>query len=213
MSMNRRGFMSKVGSFFKRPGDELFYALQVVVNVFGEDDLRQALHRVVLTGGEMESPAQKRAFYKQIAALLTSNNAFFEYGHWDYVTDKGEAEAEFESWVTELEAGLATEAEEVSADLADVDRMSTDKSYVVVTLLFVLERVDANGTAIEMIERHCDDEFLEREPLTELIEAVRYIDFEYSLADAAFIMPGNEHDGISWEDIRGEGWEYLKPVM
>jgi hypothetical protein len=211
--MNRRGFMSKVGSFFKRPGDVFFYAVQVVVNVYGEDDLRQALHRVVLTGGEMESPAQKRAFYKQIAALLTTNQPFFEYGHWDYMTEADEAEATFEQWVTELEAGLATEAEEVTDVLDDVDRMSTDKSYVVVTMLFVLERVDANATAIEMIERHVDDEFLERAPMVELIEAIRYIDFEYSLADAAFIMPGNDQDGISWEDIRGEGWEYLKPVM
>lgn len=213
MAMNRRGFMDKVGSFFKRPGDIFFYAVQVVVNVYGEDDLRQALHRVVLTGGEMESPTQKRASYKQISALLVENQAFYEYGHWDYNTDAGDAESLFEGWVNELEAGLATEAEELTHTLDDVDRMSTDKSYVVVTMLFLLERVDAMSTVIETIESHCDDEFLERQPLADLVESIRYIDFEYSVADAVFIMPGNDQDGISWEDIRGEGWEYLKPVM
>ena len=28
-----------------------------------------------------------------------------------------------------------------------------------------------------------------------------------------FIIPGNEEDGLSWEDIHSEGWNYLKPIM
>jgi hypothetical protein len=211
--MNRRGFFSGLGSLFKKRGEVVFFGLQIVVNVYGEDAMRDALHRVLASGGDSERPSEKRAFYKRISALLMENQPFFEYGFWDYVSDADAAEAEFEGWVSDIEGSMATEIEELGQEIDEVHRMSSDKSYVVVSALFLIEAVPSQENFFSVVESIQEDDYLSRDTFGRLIEAINYIDFEYVHGDAAFIMPGSDVDGISWEDIHGEGWQYLKPVM
>jgi hypothetical protein len=66
---------------------------------------------------------------------------------------------------------------------------------------------------MDIIESIPEDEAFFRNSIKKVIEALNYIDFEYSDGDACFIMPGNDEDGLSWEDIHSEGWEYLKAVV
>ena len=213
MSYNRRGFFSKVGSVFSRQGDLVFFGTQFVINVFGENRLRAALHNVIESGGSLESPDEKRAYYKRIAALLREDIPFLEYGYWDMITKQGEAEAEFDQWVTEASAMMATEEEELGEDIDEMHRLSSDKSYVVVTLLFLLANTESLTPFFELVDSIEEDDYFSKSGFATLAESLSYIDFEYSYADASFILPGSEEDGISWEDIKGEGWEYLKPVM
>jgi hypothetical protein len=213
--MNRRGFISSFKSMFnsRREGDPFFFGVQMVINVFGEDDLRRRLHAVIASGGESESPAQKKIFYKRISALLRESVPFFEYGYWDYLTDPDEATDEFNDWVTEVEASMATVDEELGEEIDEAQRLSNEKNYVVVTLAFLLEYGESQGELIEIVESIGEDDYFTPAGFQKLVDAVNYIDFEYSDGDAVFIMPGNEDDGFSWTDMRGEGWEYLKPIM
>ncbi|MCE2502785.1 MAG: hypothetical protein J4G05_01815 [Chlorobi bacterium] len=210
---NRRGFFSKIGSMFERQGDTVFFGVQFAINVYGEDTLREKLHNVIESGSSIETPTEKRSYYKRIAALLREDLPFLEYGYWDFITKKGEADAEFNEWVTSLTAMMATEEEELGDNIDEMHRLSSDKSYVVVTLLFLLENTDVLSPFFEKIEEIEEEDYFSKSGFGDLTDAVPYIDFEYSYADASFIMPGSEEDGVSWEDIRGEGWEYLKPVM
>ena len=210
--MQRRSFLSKIGSAFERQGEFAFFGLQTVINVFGEEGLRAGLHGVIESGGSIETPAEKNAYYKRIAALLLEDVPFIEYGFWDLLTKKGEAEEEFYRWVTEINASMATEEEELGEEIDEMFRMSSDKSYVVVTLLFLLENHVALNPFFDKINGVEEDEYFTKSGFTELIKALPLINFEFSHGDASFVMPGNDEDGISWEDIKGEGWEYLKPV-
>ncbi len=210
---NRRGFFSKVGSIFERQGDSVFFGAQFVINVYGENILRSRLHQVIESGGSIETPEEKRSYYKRIAALLREDLPFLEYGYWDFITKKGEADAEFNEWVTSISAMMATEEEEFGDEIDEMHRLSSDKSYVVITLLFLLENTDALAPFFEKIDQIEEDDYFSKSGFADLIDSLAYIDFEYSFADASFIMPGSNEDGVSWEDIRGEGWEYLKPVM
>jgi hypothetical protein len=214
MSYDRRGFFSSIGSIFSRKtGEVFFFGVQVVINVYGEDELRQSLHRVVASGDVEEKPDAKRSFYRRISALLLENIPFMEYGHWDFIKKPNDAVDEFESWVNEVEGSIATEEEEMGHEVDEMHRMSSDKSYVVVTLAFLLENAPSHDQIIELLDNVPEDNYFDRATYQELIEGLTYIDFELVLGDAAFIMPGNDVDGISWEDIHGEGWEYLKPIM
>jgi len=214
-AMNRRGFISSFKSMFnsRHEGDPFFFGVQMVINIFGEDELRKRLHQVIAGTTVSESPADKKVFYKRISALLRENVHFFEYGYWDYLTDADEATEEFSSWVTEVEASMATVDEELGTEIDEAQRLSNEKNYVVVTLAFLLEYSDALGEAIGMIESIEEDDYFTPTGFLKLVDAINYIDFEYSQGDAVFLMPGSEDDGFSWTDMRGEGWEYLKPII
>ena len=213
--MNRRGFISSFKSMFnsRREGDPFFFGVQMVINIFGEDELRRKLHTVIASGIESESPSQKKTFYKRISALLRESVPFFEYGYWDYLTDPDEATDEFNDWVTEVEASMATVEEELGAEIDEAQRLSNEKNYVVVTLAFLLEYGERQGELIELVESIGEEDYFTPIGFQKLVDAINYIDFEFSDGDAVFIMPGNEDDGFSWTDMRGEGWEYLKPIM
>ena len=95
--MNRRGFFSNLFNR-RREGDPLFFGIQCVINVYGEDTLRAQLYNVINQQMPTESPGEKFMFYKRITAVLRENIHFFEYGHWDYITDADDATAEFDDW-------------------------------------------------------------------------------------------------------------------
>lgn len=210
--MNRKGFFEKLFADDPPKGDMTFYGVQIVINTGANDDLRSKLHRIVnVPVKEDETPQEKRAFFKNVTAVIRENEPFFEYGYWDYLTDPDEARGEFESWVNDIEAGLATESEQVGESVDEQFRMSAEKQYVVITLAFLIENVPQQDSFLERIDIPEEEWFL-RDTWPKLIDAVNYLDYEYLLADAVFIMPGNEKDGFSFEDLHSEGWNYLKPI-
>ena len=209
---SRRSFLSKIGSVFEREGEYAFFGLQCVINIAGEEGLRGGLHAVIESGGSIETPQEKNAYYKRISALLLNDIPFLEYGFWDLITRRGEAEEEFYRWVSEISASMATEEEELGDEIDEMYRMSNDGEYVVVTLLFLLENHPALTAFFDRINSIEEEDYFTKSGFTRLIGALPLINFDYSQGDASFLLPGNDEDGISWQDIRGEGWDYLMPV-
>lgn len=210
--MNRRGFFNNIFKSDEPSGPIHFYGIQIVINTGINDETRAKLHAAInVPVKEGETPEEKKAFFKNVTALLLENEPFFEYGYWDYLTDAAEAQAEFDSWVNEIESSMATESGEVGETMDEQYRMSAEKQYVVISLAFLIENVPTQESFQGMIDIPEESYFL-RETWPKLIEAVPYLDFNYVMADAVFIMPGNEKDGFSFEDLHSEGWEYLKPI-
>ena len=209
--MNRRGFFSQ---FFGSSGsdDTVFFGIQIVVDTHRDDPLRARLHSIVARSPETATPDDKQALYKSIVTLLLENAPFFEYGYWDYIPDSGDARPEFQRWRSDIEGGMATEPEETGEAIDELYRMSSEKSFVVVTLFFLFENSDALDTLHSTIESLAEDELFSRETFLTLIRAIRFINFEHCLGDAVYLMPANDRDGFSWEDLHGGGWEYLRPL-
>ncbi|MFN3561338.1 MAG: hypothetical protein ACK4XM_05450 [Chloroherpetonaceae bacterium] len=208
--MNRRNFFSNL--FGKRRGESIFFGIQVAINAFGDEGLRSKVHRIIEESADDETPEEKRRFYKRLAALLVENQHFFEYGYWDVITDAEAAETEFENWVDEIEASIATEEEEMGERINEMYRYSNSKYYVVITLCFLFENDRSLDRFFEVVDSIPEADYWRQETFGRLFAAINYFDFEFCLGDAAFIMPGNEEDGISMEDIMGEGWSYLKSL-
>lgn len=206
--MNRRNFFSNL--FGKRRGESIFVGIQVAINAFGDEGLRSKVHRIIEESADDETPEEKRRFYKRLAALLIENQHFFEYGYWDVITDAEAAETEFENWVDEIEASIATEEEEMGERVNEMYRYSNSKYYVVITLCFLFENDRSLDRFFEVVDSIPEADYWRQETFGRVLAAINYFDFEFCLGDAAFIMPGNEEDGISMDDIMGEGWSYLK---
>ncbi len=212
--MNRRGFFA---SLLGREPETFFFGVQFVIATLESDDTGNRLRRLIAESSTRnngsEKPLEKRALYKQIIAVVLENKPYWEYGYWDYLIEDNDTntEDEFESWVSEISASMATEGEELGADVDEIHRLSADKGYIVVSMAFLLEYAPLESVH-RLLEDMPEDEYWTMAGFTELCEALRRIDFEYALRDAVFIMPGNEDDGFSWEDLHSAGWDYLKPL-
>lgn len=206
--MNRRGFFS---SLFQTTPQIFFFGVQVALLTISTDTTRKRLHTLLENAGEYESPKDKTSLYKQIAAILLENKPYWEYGYWDYLTEASEAQSEFHEWVAEITASMATEEEELGKSVDEAHRLSSDKTYIVVTVAFILE-YEALQNVAAVIEDIPEEEYWSCVGFTELLEALKRIDYEYCLKDAVFLMPGTDEDGFSWEDLHSPDWSYLKPI-
>src|SRR5207244_12624372 len=107
-----------------------FFGIQVVVTNFITDPLRPQLHEIIARSASEQSLAEKRAFWKRVAAVLNEAVPAFEMGYWDLIRGEG-ADEEFESWSSEIEGSLATEKEELGTAADEVRRSSAEKRHEV----------------------------------------------------------------------------------
>jgi hypothetical protein len=188
-----------------------FFGIQVAVKAFFKDDFRARLHQTVARGDAEQSLNEKRQFWKRVTAVVNEAMPVFEYGFWDLIRTDA-AEEEFESWCSEIEGNMATEAEEMGTAADEVNRLSADQRYVLVTLALLVER-DSNSD-LTLGER-CDlpeAQWFTRQTFAHLVATIPMLNFANVQADAVYLVPGNDTDGLSDDDLHGEGYEYLKPL-
>lgn len=207
--MAARGFMGKLSRWFGSPSDTYFFGLQIAIKCFGEDTLRARFAHALEDARSEDADVQsKRRFLRRFVALLEESELFWAYGYWEYIDRAEEAAATFNTWVSEIESSMAVEEEELDAVVDDLHRTSSRKDYVVVTLAFLLDQPYAPAEAVES-----DDAAFLKETFTALTQGLLTIDPHAIQADAAYIVPGNEADGLSEDDLYGPGWEYLRVLL
>lgn len=188
-----------------------FFVVQIAIKAFHNDPTRKQLHEIIAGSGAEQTLFEKRAFWKRLCGVLGENMPVFELGTWDLVRgDK--ASEEFESWSSELEGSIATEAEEMGPEADQATRLSAEKNYVVVTILFLVEE---GSNSDDTLGERCDipeSDYFTRQTFGHLVATIPLLNFANVQADAVYLAPGSEEDGLSWEDLHGPGWEYLKPL-
>jgi hypothetical protein len=201
--MSRRSWFSKI---FTNSDPVYFIGIQLIIKAFGEDTLRRRLATVIADpDGQMQDVESKRRYIKRIVALLLEQDPYWTQAFWDYKTDPGESEEEFNSWATELAASTATVEEEMGDDVDGMRRLSMRKDYVAATIIMNL------SVPFQPAEAVPDDVIaFRKETLRNLVNGLMYIDPETILADGIFVVPGNSEDGLSEEDLLAGGWEYLR---
>jgi hypothetical protein len=189
-----------------------FFGIQVVIRVFPADSFRGQLQEIIGQSSSEQSLVEKRTFWKRFAAVLDEEVSAFDYGFWDLIRG-GRAEHEFEGWSSELEGAAATEREELGDAPDGINRMSSEKRYVIVTLLFLLEE----GSNADLTLGHrCDipkSEYFTRTTFGHLIGTIPMLNFANVEADAVYLVPGNDQDGLSEDDLQSGGYEYLKLLL
>lgn len=190
-----------------------FYGIQVLFQI-GADTVRARLHAAIAEGaGKTEMGlADKLIFWKKIVAIAVEASARFDLGFWDYVADADRAEHEFDTWTSELEAESATTEAEVGTEVAESLRLSAKPEYVALTALFLLEK---GGNGDLTVADRCDlpeDQWFKRDTFVHLFETIRMLSFASVRADAVYLVPGSAQDGLSFDDVHGGGWEYLKQL-
>ena len=189
-----------------------FFGIQVVIRLFSSDTFRSRLHEIIAQSSKKQSITEKRIFWKRLTAVLDEEVPAFEYGYWDLI--RGDrAEAEFEEWSSELEGAVATEKEELGDAPDEINRISAEKRYVIVTLVFLM---DQGSNADLTLGHRCEmpeSEYFTRTTFGRLIGTIPMLNFANVEADAVYLVPGNDQDGLSEEDLHGGSYHYLKLLI
>ena len=182
-----------------------FFGLQIVIHAFGQDALRARFSEVIEDpDGAREDAEAKRRYLKRVVALLLEQEPYWSQGFWDYMTDTKEAEAEFESWAAELSAGTATEQEEMGQEVDNVERLSSDKDFVAVTVMLLLSEPYPPAAIDD------ESQYWLKSTFGNLTRGLLLVNPESILADGVFVVPGSPDDGLSEEDLLTGGWSYLR---
>lgn len=205
--MTRRGFFGRLFGRKEVPGTHTFAGLQLVLQHDARVGLRDEL-AAIIGGPAPESADDRRVFFKRLIGALGGCEPFFEYGYFETVRSDDAYES-FRLFVTDIENALATEDEETGDAIDDMHRLSSQKSFVVLSLALWFEGGHAP------FAQAAGDEYgphYTRHGFAQLMREFLRVDFDRVLADAAFLAPGNSTDGFSADDLNGEGWEYLVPL-
>jgi hypothetical protein len=215
--MDRRNFFNSLFSV-EPPHSEhnrIFFGAQFALATLSDTQTPRRARELLAEFPSVTKPTDKHEFYKQLCALVADQVQHLEYGYWDYLTDTTEARAEFWEWLQSLQTNIATN----SADLEtgafaglQTERVSADRYYLVLTMCFLLEDAPELAATFATLEAIDEGKYFTKEGFMQILAAVLKIDFSRCERDAVFVMPGNDDDGFSWEDLHGAGWEYLKPI-
>ena len=225
IDQGRRSFLGGRG---QQDDHALFFGLQLVIQIFGSDQLRARIHRLIEAEDETDSADEKRRFMKSVASMLIENQYAWEYGFWEFSTDATTAIRSFNQWRNEIEASMATEAEEMGSEIDRLHRYSDQKEYLIVTLLMLIDNRDEpvsddvgdyqfrptySQLALpfrQLCENFDESEYWRSESFKRLLEGIRAIDPRVIERDGIYVYPGSEQDGLSSFDLLSEeGWKYL----
>jgi hypothetical protein len=189
-----------------------FFGIQVAFRNFKRDGLRKKLHEVLTQNTSLrQGVSDKQQFWKRFCALINEAMPAFEYGDWDLVRGS-KAQEEFDTWVTEIEGSLATVAEELGDAADEVNRLANTPTYILATMMVLVEE-DSNadrtiGTWCDIPER----EWLTRQTFGQLVSIFPRLNFANVQADAVYLVPGDDRDGLSAEDLASPDYHHLQPL-
>jgi hypothetical protein len=224
IDQGRRSFLGGRGA---TDDHALFFGLQLVIQIFGSDQLRARIHRLIEAEDGTDSADEKRRFMKSVASMLIENQYAWEYGFWEFSADADHAIKSFNQWRNEIEASMATEPEEMG-EIDRLHRFSDQKEYLIVSLLIMIDNSDEpvsddvgdyrfrptySQLALpfrQLCEGFDESEYWRAETFERLLDGIRALDPRAIERDGIYVYPGTEQDGLSSFDLLSEeGWKYL----
>jgi hypothetical protein len=225
IDQGRRSFLGGRG---QQNDHALFFGLQLVIQIFGSDQLRARIHRLIEAEDETDSADEKRRFMKSVASMLIESQYAWEYGFWEFSADADTAISSFNQWRNEIEASMATESEEMGSEIDRLHRFSDQKEYLIITMLMLIDNRDEpvsddvgdyqfrpTYSQLALPFRQLCENFNEKEywrpgTFKDLLDGIRALDPRVIERDGIYVYPGTEQDGISSFDLLSdEGWKYL----
>ncbi len=178
-----------------------FFGLQVMVLSPQGDPWRERLMAVLRRNQGDQDVVQKRALYTALTHVLAEVPDRWAFGVWDLIRGP-RATREFDEWVAGVEGAIEE----------PIDPSWRHGDCVAVTIVLLVEEGspadDTLGARCDLPER----DWFTRRTFARLISTLRMLQFAHIRADGLYAMPGDPAAGIPLAELRGEGWEYLKPL-
>lgn len=225
LNSGRRSFLTGGA---KEDNHAIFFGMQLVVQIFGSDELRGQIARLIEAEDNTDSADEKRRFIKSLASLLVENQYAWEYGFWDYQGGADTAISSFNQWRNEIEASMATEPAEMGQEVDRLHRYSDNKEYLIVSILMLIDNSEEPVTDDVgdyrfrptyaqlaqplrlLVENVKEDQYWKAETFAALLHGLRALDPRAIERDGIYVYPGTAQDGLSSFDLLSEtDWKYL----
>jgi hypothetical protein len=180
-----------------------FFAMQAAVRGLS---VRAELHQILANAPAEQSLIDKREMYGKVSRVLAAQVPAMDFGYWDYISDPARAETEFDGWVSEIERTVAKDAPNLGIYRAGAGE------YFLVSLALLLEK---DGSSDRIVAERCDlpePAYFTRSTFAILAATPPMLAFASVRADAIYVVPGADEDALTAEELRGEGYEYLRPL-
>jgi hypothetical protein len=182
-----------------------FFGVQAAVRGI---PVRAQVQQILAAFPAEQSLIDKREMHSRICGVLAPYAPAIDFGFWDYISDPDRAEREFDTWVSEIEQIVSRDAG--PADPSVYRRAAGE--YFLVTIAFLLQE---GGSSDTLVAERCDipeAQWFTRATFARLIATAPMLSFATVRADAVYVVPGADEDALAAEDLRGEGYEYLRPL-
>jgi hypothetical protein len=178
-----------------------FFGLQLAIRSPSGDPWRERLVALLRENLTDQDALEKRALYTRLSELLSEASPRWTLGTWDLITGESAA-SEFDSWAEGLEASVNE----------PLDPAASSGDHAVVSVIVLVE---AGSRSDATLGERCDlpeSVWYARGTYERLVATLRMLNFPSVRADGVYVVPGEPGCGIGLAELRGEGWDYLRPV-
>lgn len=187
--------------------DCAFFGIQLVVRPPAGDPFQTEIERLIKMSPADQTIADKRVLYTQLSNTLLRVLSFSVAGYWDLIRDPAAAQKEFDSWCGDIEVTMRE-----PAPFGGTYRQATD-SHCVVTTAFLVKKGSNSDLTLGARCDIAEPLYFARATFAQLIETMPMLNFASVAGDAVYMVPGPGGVGPSGEELRGEGYEYLKALV
>lgn len=186
-----------------------FFGLQIAVQAPLGSHLRAELGRLVSRSGERETFRSKRSFWTQVSDLVRRSERDYAFGHWDLIRGE-DGLTEFKSWTSEIEARVTTCSDPAAP--IDTHHAWLESRHILLTSVFLVERYSNSDNTLGERCDIAESEYFTRATFVHLLGSLPRLNFASVLSDAIYVVPGTHAVGLSTLELKGEGYEYLRPL-
>jgi len=188
-----------------------FFGIQVAFQRGRRDPLPGQLQHLLARDATMrQSLADKLQFWKRASGLLTAAMPAYGFGDWDLVRGSN-AQEQFDEWASEIEASLSN-LDESRAKLEERNRPDGPPTYLLATMMVLVHR---GSNADDTLGEWCDvpeSQWLTCATFARLISIFPRLNFANVQADAIYIVPGTDREGLSADELTSEDYHHLSPL-
>lgn len=188
-----------------------FFGIQVAFQRGQRDPLpAQLQHLLARDATARQSHVDKVQFWKRASGLLTAAMPAYRFGDWDLVRGS-KAQDEFNEWSSEIEASLSS-LDESRPKLEERNRPEGPPTHLLATMMVL---VDRGSNADNTLGEWCDvpeSQWLTCATFARLISIFPRLNFGNVQADAIYIVPGTDREGLSADELTSEDYHQLSPL-
>ena len=205
--MDRRNFFTKLISSVP---EIFFLGIQVVFPVDVGENITDVINSLIRQISETQSLLDKKECYNELVKVILNISKYLEFGYWDFIINKNDAQTEFGEWLNEFDESLDDE------NFSDLDNKAAskniDREYLVVTMAFLINGALSHENIVNNIRNISEKNYNDLSIYKYLLQQVSKIDFNYCESDTAFVYPYNKMSKLTLDDLENDGWEYLVPI-